>query len=88
MADSRFVFSQYELGLIYLHLLAALNFFCLSPKSDVTPHHAVVVKPDEAGEEVVGEENVVVIAHDEPAHAGETEAEGLGDNARDADGGA
>jgi hypothetical protein len=47
-----------------------------------------VVELVEHGEEVVREEDGVVVAHDEPAHAGEAEAERLGDDAGDADGGA
>ncbi|KAF7002895.1 hypothetical protein CFC21_018305 [Triticum aestivum] len=47
-----------------------------------------VVELVEDGEQVVREEDGVVVAHDEPAHAGEAEAEGLGDDAGDADGGA
>ena len=45
-----------------------------------------VVELVEHGEEVVREEDGVVVAHDEPAHAGEVEAERLGDDAGDADG--
>ena len=40
-----------------------------------------VVELVEHGEEVVREEDGVVVAHDEPAHAGEAEAERLGDDA-------
>jgi hypothetical protein len=40
-----------------------------------------VVELVEHGEEVVREEDGVVVAQDEPAHAGEAEAERLGDDA-------